>query len=324
MTGLEAEGILSGAPVAARAGRKAIATTSTRTTTTKTTTVTGLPTAAGMFDPAEGRDSCGVGFIAHIKGVKSHAIVRDALQVLENMEHRGAVGADPLMGDGAGILVQIPDAFFREECGQLGIALPEVGRYAVGVFFLPREERERARAVEIIEKTVRQEALTVLGWREVPVDNSCLSDGVRATEPVQRQLFIGQAEPLADQAAFERKLYITRKLISGFVYEADWNGATKRDQDSFYVVSMSSRTVTYKGMFLAYQLAAYYPDLADERFVSALRSAEPRLRGEAGVSSWNGLTLARFCARDGASLRHDLAAALDIALQRPLPRLWVN
>jgi glutamate synthase (NADPH/NADH) large chain len=275
MTGHEAEGILSGASVAALAGRKAIATTN-RTTTTKTTATTGLPAAEGMFDPAEGRDSCGVGFVAHIKGVKSHAVVRDALQVLENMEHRGAVGADPLMGDGAGILVQIPDQFFREECAHLGIALPEVGKYAVGVFFLPREERERARAVEIIERTVRQEGLTVLGWREVPVDNSSLPESVKATEPVQRQLFIGQTAALPDQDAFERKLYITRKLISGFVYEADWNGATKRDQDSFYVVCMSSRTVTYKGMFLAFQLAAYYPDLADPRFVSALALVHQR------------------------------------------------
>ncbi len=238
--------------------------------------VSALPPAQGMFDPAENRDACGVGFVADIKGRKSHGIVKDALYVLENLEHRGAVGADPLMGDGAGILVQIPHDFFAAECSKAGFTLPEAGRYAIGQFFLPRDAAERERAIAIIERVVASEGMSILGWRDVPVDNSKLSEGVKATEPVHKQIFVGCTQPLADQEAFERKLYIARKLLSGDVYEADWNGATKRDQDSFYVVSFSSRTVVYKGMFLSYQVAAYYPDLSDERFVSALALVHQR------------------------------------------------
>ncbi len=239
-------------------------------------TVSALPPKQGMFDPAENRDACGVGFVADIKGRKRRDVVTDALFVLENLEHRGAVGADPLMGDGAGILVQIPHDFFVAACAEIGITLPAVGKYAIGQIFLPRDAGERDRAVAIIERCIEAEGMSVLGWREVPVDNSKLSAGVKATEPVQRQVIVGCVSPLADQDAFERKLYIARKLLSGEVYEADWNGATKRDLDAFYVVSLSSRTIVYKGMFLSYQVAAYFPDLADARFVSALALVHQR------------------------------------------------
>ncbi|TBW40746.1 glutamate synthase large subunit [Siculibacillus lacustris] len=235
----------------------------------------GLPEAQGMFDPAETRDACGVGFVADIKGRKSHAIVKDALYVLENLEHRGAVGADPLMGDGAGILVQIPHRFFAEECASLGFTLPAAGTYGIGQFFLPRDEAERVRSVEIVERAVKAEGLVVLGWRDVPVDNSKLSDGVKATEPLHRQLFVS-CPTAADQDELERHLYIARKVLSGDVYEADWNGATKRNQDWFYPVSFSSRTIVYKGMFLSYQVAAYYHDLHDDRFESALALVHQR------------------------------------------------
>ena len=240
------------------------------------TTATALPPAQGMFDPAETRDACGVGFVADIKGRKTHGIVKDALYVLENLEHRGAVGADPLMGDGAGILVQIPHAFFSEECAKLGFTLPEAGHYAIGQLFLPRDQAERERAVAIVERSIRAEGLAILGWRDVPVDNSKLSEGVKATEPVHAQVFVGCAGTQVDTEAFERRIYIARKLLSGDVYEADWNGATKRDLDSFYVVSFSSRTIVYKGMFLSYQVGAYYLDLHDERFVSALALVHQR------------------------------------------------
>jgi glutamate synthase (NADPH/NADH) large chain len=234
------------------------------------TGVDGLPEAQGLFDPAGTRDSCGVGFIAHMKGIKSHSIVEDAIQILENLEHRGAAGADPLMGDGAGILVQIPHGFFARECEQLGFALPGAGHYGIGMMMLSPDEAERKRAIELTEKAIRDEGLSVLGWRMVPVDNSSLSDGVRATEPVIAQVFIGSPTPVADSNAFERRLYIVRKVVSGDVYEADRSGATKRSQNTFYCVSMSSRTVVYKGMFLAYQLRRYYPDLADPTFVTAI------------------------------------------------------
>ncbi len=236
----------------------------------------GLPESQGLFDVASTRDSCGVGFIAHMKGVKSHSIVQDALQVLENLEHRGAAGADPLMGDGAGILVQIPHAFFARECSKLGFMLPGAGEYGIGMLMLSKDEAERKRAVTLTEKAVTEEGLTVLGWRIVPVDNASLSDGVRATEPVIAQVFIGSKSPITDQDAFERRLYIVRKVVSGEVYEADRNGSTKRSQNVFYCVSMSCRTIVYKGMFLAYQLADYYPDLADEDFVSAIALVHQR------------------------------------------------
>ncbi|MEJ1160194.1 glutamate synthase large subunit [Prosthecomicrobium sp. N25] len=269
MARIEAEGPFG----AAQAG----ATTATAAAAASTTVKTDpLPKAEGMFLDPQGRDACGVGFIANLKGVKSHAIVTDALKILENLEHRGAVGADPLMGDGAGILVQIPHLFFKEECAKLGFQLPEAGQYGIGQIFLPREAGERDRAVTIIQKVIREAGLKILGWRDVPVDNACLSDGVRATEPVQKQVFVTATARYADQDDLERRLYITRKTISGYVYEADWNGQTKRDQDSFYVVSFSSRTVVYKGMFLSYQVAAYYKDLHDPRFVSALALVHQR------------------------------------------------
>lgn len=231
--------------------------------------------AEGLYSAQHEHDACGVGFVVDIKGRKSHQTVADALYVLENLEHRGAVGADPLMGDGAGILVQIPHRFFAEECRTLGFTLPDAGAYGVAQLFLPQDEAERARAVEIVERSVKGEGLQILGWRDVPVDNSALSDGVRATEPVHRQLFVA-LPGVTDQELLERKLYIARKVLSGDVYEADWNGATKRDQDSFYVVSFSSRTVVYKGMFLSYQVKRYYPDLSDARFESALALVHQR------------------------------------------------
>jgi glutamate synthase (NADPH/NADH) large chain len=273
MARIEADG-----PFAAVDGTKAGAGTAKAETDralAAATKATGLPVAEGLFDPGLGRDSCGVGFICNLKGVKSHAIVTDALKILENLEHRGAVGADPLMGDGAGILVQIPHAFFAEEAKRLGFELPEPGRYGIAQVFLPRDAADRARSIAIIETVSAESGVSILGWRDVPVDNSCLSDGVRATEPVQRQCFMVSTKPLSEDD-FERRLFINRKKISGDVYEADWNGQTKRDQDSFYVVSMSCRTVVYKGMFLSYQVGAYYPDLHDPRFVSALALVHQR------------------------------------------------
>jgi glutamate synthase (NADPH/NADH) large chain len=262
--------IVTGASALGTAGSSPVAATAT-----KAGTAAALPVAEGMFDPSETRDSCGVGFVVDIKGRKSHAIVEDALHVLENLEHRGAVGADPLMGDGAGILVQIPHRFFVEECAEIGIALPEAGKYGIGQFFLPRDEAERARAIEIVERSVKAEGFRILGWREVPVDNSKLSDGGRATEPLHRQLFVYHPGAKT-QEELERKIYIARKVLSGDVYEADWHGATKRNQDWFYPVSFSSRTIVYKGMFLSYQVAAYYPDLHDPRFESALAMVHQR------------------------------------------------
>ena len=146
----------------------------------------GLPQAQGSYDPAQERDSCGIGFVANIRNEKSHAIVRQGLQILHNLNHRGAEGADPLTGDGAGILIQVPDRFFREECQVLGMTLPAVGAYAVGMVFLPQAESARRACETIIEKLTRAEGQIVLGWRDLPVDNSVLSDEVRDIEPFVR------------------------------------------------------------------------------------------------------------------------------------------
>ena len=166
----------------------------------------GQPGAQGLFDPALERDACGVGFIANLKGVKSHSIVESALRILENLEHRGAVGADPLSGDGAGILTQIPHEFLAEETKALGFTLPKPGQYAVGHLFMPQDERLRAHCERVWARCLKEEGLELLGWRSVPVDNSCLSDMVRGVEPEHRQVFIGCPASITTQDDFERGL----------------------------------------------------------------------------------------------------------------------
>jgi len=227
----------------------------------------------GLYQPAREHDACGVGFIARMNGEKSHQIVADGLRILENLTHRGAVGADPLMGDGAGMLVQIPHAFFKDECAALGFTLPEPGDYAVGHLFMPQDAGSRARFEAIIAKVVADEGQVLLGWRDVPVDNSCLSKApdIVATEPFHRQVFIGKGAGVSSDREFERRLFILRKVISNTIF-----AAKNAEASDFYIVSMSSTTVVYKGMFLAYQLGAYYKDLTDPRFVSALALVHQR------------------------------------------------
>ncbi|WP_011582062.1 MULTISPECIES: glutamate synthase large subunit [Chelativorans] len=242
-------------------------------TAVKRTAYSGLPDVRGLYNPRNEHDACGVGFVAHLKGVKSHAIVQDGLAMLENLTHRGAVGADPLVGDGAGILVQIPDRFFREEMAREGLELPASGHYGVGYLFMPQDPALRAHIEEVIADACRSEGQTLLGFRDVPVDNSCLSKApdITASEPVHRQVFVGRGDMIRDEEDFERRLYILRKVISGRIYEE-----TGGRDNGFYIVSMSARTVVYKGMFLAYQLGAYYKDLKDPRFESALALVHQR------------------------------------------------
>ncbi|PZU23275.1 MAG: glutamate synthase subunit alpha, partial [Shinella sp.] len=235
---------------------------------------TGLPEAQGLYDPKNEHDACGVGFIAHMKGQKSHQIVKDGLFILENLTHRGAVGADPLMGDGAGILVQIPDRFFREEMAAQGVVLPKAGEYAVGHFFMPRNDAQIAHFKDVIATVVAEEGQTLLGFRDVPVDNSSLSKApdIAATEPHHVQVFIGAGKDAATTLDFERKLFLIRKVISNRIYDA----AGGKENQNFYPVSLSSSTIVYKGMFLAYQVGAYYKDLADPRFESAVALVHQR------------------------------------------------
>ncbi|WP_176082850.1 glutamate synthase large subunit [Martelella sp. HB161492] len=227
----------------------------------------------GLYDPRNEHDACGVGFIAHMKGEKSHQIVKDGLFILENLTHRGAVGADPLMGDGAGILMQIPDRFFREEMAAEGIVLPKVGEYAVGYFFLPRDEAKIAHYKDVIRKVIEDEDQVFIGFREVPVDNSSLSKApdIAATEPYHLQVFIGAGKRADTNAAFERRLFILRKVISNAIYN-EGNG----EETGFYAVSLSSSTIVYKGMFLAYQVGSYYKDLSDPRVETAVALVHQR------------------------------------------------
>ncbi len=224
----------------------------------------------GLYDPRQERDACGVGFVAHIKGKPSHDLVRQGLQILENLTHRGAVGADPLAGDGAGILLQIPDAFLRAQCAAQGIVLPEAGSYGVGMLFLSRDAATRSACEQILAERIVAEGQQLLGWRDVPVDSSGLGVSVRESEPVVRQVFIGRGANCADTDAFERKLFVIRKIVQHEVRRS------LGGSQSLYVPSLSARTIVYKGMLLAGQVGKYYLDLQDESFTSALALAHQR------------------------------------------------
>jgi len=229
------------------------------------------PEAQGLYNPRHEHDACGVGFIANIKGKKSHDIVRQGLQILANLTHRGATGYDPKLGDGAGILIQMPDAFMRQEAAKNNINLPAEGHYACGIVFLPQSENGRISCESVIARIVHEESQVLLGWRDVPRDNRNIADAARAVEPVMRQVFIGRGAEVADQNAFERKLFIIRKRIEHAVR------ALKLEDDSqFYIPSLSSRTIVYKGMLLANEVGTYYQDLRDASMVSALALVHQR------------------------------------------------
>ena len=228
--------------------------------------------AQGLYDPSNEHDACGVGFIAHIKGQKSHSIVEQGLLILKNLDHRGAVGADPLMGDGAGILIQIPDQLYREEMAKQSVTLPPYGEYGVGMVFLPKEHASRIACEQEIERAVQAEGQVVLGWRDVPIDYDMpMSPTVRAKEPVIRQIFIGRGQDIMVTDALERKLYVIRKA-SGHAIQA----LNLIHGKEFFVPSMSARTVVYKGLLLADQVGVYYKDLQDARCVSALALVHQR------------------------------------------------
>ncbi len=220
----------------------------------------------GLYSAQNEHDACGVGFVAHIKGHKSHAIVQQGLKILENLDHRGAVGADKLMGDGAGILIQLPDALYREEMAAQGVTLPPPGEYGVGMVFLPKEHASRLACEQALERAVRLEGQVLLGWRDVPVNKDMpMSPTVREKEPLLRQIFIGRGNDVIVQDALERKLYVIRKTASAAIQSLQLTHSKE-----YYVPSMSSRTVVYKGLLLADQVGTYYHDLTDERCVSAL------------------------------------------------------
>ncbi len=231
-----------------------------------------LPHKQGLYDPANEHDACGVGFVAHIRGRKSHDIILQGLEILKNLDHRGAVGADALQGDGAGILIQIPDALYRDAMLAQGVQLPAPGEYGVGMVFMPKEAASRRACEEEIVRAVMAEGQLVLGWRDVPVNREMpMSPMVKDTEPVIRQIFIGRGPDVMVTEALERKLYVVRRRAANAIAALQLKHGKE-----FYMVSMSARTVTYKGLLLATQVGEYYPDLLDARSRSALALVHQR------------------------------------------------
>jgi glutamate synthase (NADPH/NADH) large chain len=231
----------------------------------------GLPPPQGLYDPRNEHDACGVGFVADMHNRKSHDIVEMGLKILLNLDHRGAVGADPKAGDGCGMLVQIPHRFFEAKAAEQGFKLPQPGDYAVGNFFLPRDAEKRKIIEAIVEHATAEEGLVFLGRRDVPVDSSGLGESVKPTEPLIRQVFIGRGEHIPDQDTFERRLFILRKVISNTIYQQ-----ADKTLRSFYAVSLSSRTIVYKGLLLATQLGDYFKDLRNPLFESAISLVHQR------------------------------------------------
>ena len=227
------------------------------------------PERQGLYDPQNEHDACGVGFVADVKGRKSHGIVEQGLEILLKLDHRGAVGADPLAGDGAGIITQLPDAFFRSL--DLGFDLPAEGEYAVGQMFMPQDASARSDLESQMEALAEGEGMTVLGWRDVPVNDDGLGHTVKASEPVTRQIFISRIGSGFDRDTFERKIFVIRKMLG--------NKSTLEKvpgYQDFYICSMSSRTIVYKGMLLAGQVGSYFTDLQDKNFASALALVHQR------------------------------------------------
>ena len=231
--------------------------------------------AQGLYDPRFERDACGVGFVVNIKGIQSHKLVEQALEVSVNLLHRGACGCEPNTGDGAGLLLQLPDKFLRRETAALGFDLPKSGEYGVGMLFLPQQANERARVEEQVARIAAEEGLSVLGWRTVPTNNSLLGATAKQAEPLIRQVFIGWTGDAGEQqdshAQFERKLYVIRMRLTRAVGELDL-----AEGNLFYVVSLSSKTILYKGMLIADQVTTMFPDLVDPDMESALALVHSR------------------------------------------------
>ncbi len=231
----------------------------------------GLPAAQGLYDPAHEHDACGVGFVVDIKGRRSHAIVSQALTVLKNLLHRGACGCEVNTGDGAGILIQMPHAFLGRECGKLGVTLPAPGHYGAGLVFLPRDPAQRAECQRVFEQIVAEEGQSLLGWRDVPTDDSPVGPSARSAEPVIRQVFIGRAASVPDRAVFERKLYVIRKRAEHAI-----GRGPLPERKYFYLPSLSANTLIYKGMLSADQIETMFPDVTDPLVDSALALVHQR------------------------------------------------
>ena len=231
----------------------------------------GPPPRQGLYDPSHEHDSCGIGFVVDAHGRKSHSIVEQGVQVLLNLEHRGACGCEKNTGDGAGILMQMPHRFLAEECDKIGITLPAAGRYGAGIVFLPKGPQSRAHCEEVWTRVAAEEGMPVLGWRDLPTDNALLGPTAVAAEPAMRQVFVSRPDAIEDDDAYERRLYVLRRRVENAVRATDI-----ADKGMFYVPSFSHRTLVYKGMLIAPQLPAYFPDIVDSRVESALAMVHSR------------------------------------------------
>jgi glutamate synthase (NADPH/NADH) large chain len=256
-----------------------------------------MPPRQGLYDPARERDACGMGFVAQVKGERSHAIVAQGLEILSSLDHRGGVGADPTLGDGAGCLIQIPDALFRAWAGDERLNLPQMGDYAVAMCFLPRDEAGRKAAVERFERFVRVEGQVMVGWRDVPIDAAEVGAAARAAMPAIAQAIVGRGPGTPDEAAFARKLLAIRKqVLNPLETEAKKLGLPGLSE--YYIASFSSRTLVYKGMLLTHQLGSFFCDLADPLTTSALAMVHQRFSTNT-FPSWRLAHPYRFIAHNG-------------------------
>src|SRR3984957_20381230 len=252
------------------------------------------PLKQGLYDPQFEHDSCGVGFLVNIKGKKSHSTVISALQILMNLDHRGAVGCEPNTGDGAGILIQTPHEFFKKISEGLGFKLPAFGQYGVGMLFMPKNPVERDGVKAVLAKIISEEGQTLLGWRDIPTDNSSLGNGARNSEPFMMQVFVGRNPAIKDDAAFERKLYVIRKVAEqkirygGKITGGKW----------FYVSSLSARTLTYQGMLMSEQVEKYYDDLLNPAVTTALALVHSRFSTNT-FPSWDRAHPNRYISHNG-------------------------
>ncbi|MFL6619529.1 MAG: glutamate synthase subunit alpha, partial [Povalibacter sp.] len=251
------------------------------------------PEKQGLYDPAYEHDACGVGFVVDIKGRKSHKILQNGLQILTNLDHRGACGAEVNTGDGAGVLLQMPHKFLQGAAKKARIDLPNPGEYGCGIVFLPRNATLRRRIEEKFEQIVQSEGQTVLGWRTMPTNNSMLGETAKSCEPFMRQVFVGRSAQINDELAFERKLYVIRKRAYSEIRASTLEGAA-----SWYVASLSHKTLVYKGMLLTAQLGQYFADLSDPTMETALALVHSRFSTNT-FPSWDRAHPYRYVAHNG-------------------------
>ncbi len=252
----------------------------------------GLPDAQGLYHPSHEHDACGIGFVANIKGNKSHDIIEKGIQILINLTHRGACGCDPETGDGAGLLIQIPHKFFAREAAGLGFTLPEPGEYGIGMVFLPVERHQRLKTEGILERIIKEEGLTVLGWRDTPIQGTAIGRVARASQPYIEQIFVSRAKGMSEDE-LERRLYVIRKRAESEVHNSDMP-----DREMFYIPSLSSRTIVYKGLLLAPQIANFYSELSDPDVTSALCLVHQRFSTNT-FPTWHLAHPFRFVAHNG-------------------------